>query len=69
MQPRRAPRKCALCQKEIPEGVPFERTGDRVLHIPCANDMALASNGVSTLFRRQDEDSDRTEGVRSKIER
>lgn len=55
MQPRRAPRKCAWCQKEIAEGVPFERAGDRALHIPCSNELDLVTKGVSTLFRRQDE--------------
>lgn len=69
MQPRRAPRKCALCTKEIPEGVPFERAGDRILHVPCSNDLELGSRGASTLFRRQDGNSDPTEGARSKIER
>jgi hypothetical protein len=56
MQPRKAPRKCAWCRKEIPEGVPFDLAGDRPLHVPCSNDLELFTKGKSTLFTRRQDD-------------
>ncbi len=64
MQSRKPPRKCAWCQDEIPEGIPFERVGDRLLHVPCSNELELRLSRTPIQFRRQNEDENAKDGAR-----
>lgn len=57
MQPRKPPRKCVWCRGEIPEGVPFERSRDRFLHIPCSNELELLTH-IPIPKEREHEDKD-----------